>query len=378
MKEKGINILSREERLVLLISGPVLSKDTIDTCNEMIRKGIDWRVFLSRCDTARTSSIVYRNLRHNIDLPDDIKERLKLRYLNSLRHNLILMNEIKRIISAMREGGVMAIPLKGPVASVQVFGDIAVYTGSDIDILVRPSDLNRAKRILIEMGYREETGFHEKDFIQISYHLPPYVRDGFYVEVHWNLTMKYFHSSPDFWWEELEEIEIEGERFPCLSPEKYILYGIFRLFSHAFYPLKFLVFVAGLIELNRERIDWDALISESRGLGMGRLLGFTLSMVKEFFDIPVPNRFLKGDIITRRIMDMVLRGIFVDEPVLTRRMIVYSCLNDSIKGYLSVIFKRLFPGPAEIRARYGIAPESKRVVLYYLLNPFYLFMGRRR
>lgn len=368
--------LTKEERLVLLLSRPVLSSKEIDTCRGMIRDGVDWNIFLRKCDIARTSPIVYRNIK-SLDMPEDIEDKLRLRYLGSLRHNLLLKDELKGILSSLNKKGIDAIPLKGPIASEQIFGDIALYTGSDMDLLVRPSDIEEAKRVLIEMGYSEVGGITEEDYIKTNYHLPPYGKNGFYVELHWNLTMRYFHSSPDFWWDEVGEIEYDKERFLCLSPERYILYAIFRLFSHAFYPLKFHVLLAGLIDFYRERIDSDALSLMAKKIGMERLLGFALSMMRDFFDIDIPLRFKGDGILMNRIKDMILKGLFDEEPVLTRRMIIYSYLQESLKGYLSLLMRRLFPSQAEIRSRYGIKPGSKRLIFYYLMNPFYLFFGKR-
>lgn len=376
MSRKGINGLSLEKVLALILSRPHLSREAIDLCNEIINRGIDPVAFLRYCDIARTSPLVYRNIR-SLSLSDDLKESLKARYLGSLRHNLLIKNEVKSIISSLSEKGIEAIPLKGPVASEQIFRDIALYPGSDIDILVRPSDLEGAREVMIDSGYRAAEGFFERDYRDTSYHLPPYTKDGFYVELHWNLTMRYFHSLPDFWWKDVEEINIGEDRFLCLSPERYILYAIFRLFSHAFYPLKFHVLVAGLIDHYRERIDWEGLLSMADEIGMEKLLGFTLSIMRWFFEMGVPVDLREEGILINRIRNMVLKGLFDEEPMLTRRMIIYSYLQGGLGGYLSLLMRRLFPSQAEVRSRYGIEPGSKRLIFYYLMNPFYLFFGKK-
>lgn len=376
MSRKGINGLSQEEVLVLILSRPNLSGEAIDLSNEIINRGINPIAFLRYCDIARTSPLVYRNIR-SFSVSDDLKERLKARYLGSLRYNLLIKNEVKSIISSFSEKCIEAIPLKGSVASEQIFKDVAIYPGSDIDLLVRPSDLEVAREVLTNSGYRAAEGFFESDYRDTSYHLPPYMKDGFSVELHWNLMMRYFHSSPDFWWEEIEEIDIDGDRFLCLSPERYILYAIFRLFSHAFYPLKFHVLVAGLIDHYRERIHWEGLLSMAEQIGMEKLLGFTLSIMREFFEVDVPVELRGKEILMNRIGDMVLKGLFDEEPVLTRRMIIYSYLQGGLRGYLSLLLRRLFPSQAEIRSRYGIKPGSKRLIFYYLMNPFYLFFGKK-
>ncbi len=368
--------LSTEERLVFFLSRPLLSIDTIGLCNEILNKGIDQDIFVKKADITRTSPFIYRNLKLLENVSQDLENRFKIRYLGSMRRNILLMEEIKRIISVLRCKGIDTIPLKGPVASELIFGDIALYSGSDIDILIKPSDIQLTKRILIDMGYKECPGFFEKDYLKTSYHLPPYMKNGFYVEVHWNLTMRYFSSDPEFWWEGIEERGEKGERFLCLEPERYLLYTVFRLFSHAFYPLKFHILVAGLVLLYRERIDWNRLSHISRLIGMDRLLGFTLNMTKDFFEIKIPFEY-EDSFVERHIRHIILRTLFEEAPVLTRKMIVYSYLNDAPGGYISTLFRRLIPSPSEIRSRYGIETDSKSLLRYYILNPFYLFFGKK-
>jgi hypothetical protein len=379
LKEVAITIerLSKEERLVILLSGPSLEGDFTDLYEDLLN-GINWNLLLRFSDIARTSPVVYKNLRSLEGIPEDVKESLRLRYIASLSHNLCLKEEIRRIIDSLRDRGIEAIPLKGPVASEHIFGDIALYTSSDIDILVRPQDLSETKRILMDSGYRQVSGFYEDDYIRTGYHLPPYTKNGFYLEVHWNLTMRYFDTPPDFWWEDVEMVDLDGDRYMMLSPERYLLYGIFRLFSHAFYPLKFHFFVAGLISFYQDRIDQELLLSYSRRFGMERLVRFTLSLMRDLFGSRVFLSNEKEGIVSRRIKGMIIRGLFDEEPVLTRRMIVYASLQDSLMRYLFTILERLFPDSHEIRARYSIEPGSKRVILYYLLNPFYLLSGRFR
>ena len=52
------------------------------------------------------------------------------------------------------------VPLKGPVLGSALYQNKALKTSTDLDLLVRPGDALRAKRLLESIGYRLQTVPH--------------------------------------------------------------------------------------------------------------------------------------------------------------------------------------------------------------------------
>ena len=58
-----------------------------------------------------------------------------------------------RLIQVFREAGIDLLPLKGTALSLRLYGEPAVRSLRDLDLLVRTGDFARADRLLIEQGY---------------------------------------------------------------------------------------------------------------------------------------------------------------------------------------------------------------------------------
>jgi hypothetical protein len=111
---------------------------------------------------------------------DDVESRfLKARELAIYRYTQ-MQHEYKRILSALEGGGVPHVPLKGAIVR-QYYPKPWMRTSCDIDILVKPSDLQRAKRLLLDsLGYSYKGEYTEHDVSLVS-------PSGVCLELHYEL-----------------------------------------------------------------------------------------------------------------------------------------------------------------------------------------------
>jgi hypothetical protein len=371
---------SAEECLILLLSRVELPGDTqaeIRRFWEEVRGTLDYRKVMELAALNLVSPLLYRNFLKLEDVPEYFLEELRGRYLYTLRNNTLHAGETVRLLRHLQEGGVEAIPLKGSLASDIVFRDPGLYPTGDIDLLVRPTDMKKTEEILLEAGFAKDTGFSEEDLLQSHYHL--IFHNGTYVvEVHWNLVRRYFEVPPAFWWEDRNETEYSGLRISQLSPERYLLYAIFHLFLHGFRPLKFFVLISELIRSYAGALDWEKLLSYAERYKMKRLTLFTLMLLHELLGTEVPDELRRRHIPAYGFLRRsVLSGLFGDVARTHLKMLNYTLLLDSPGEMARVILRRAFPDVGELRLRFGLPENSKRVYLYYLLNPFFLLLRRR-
>jgi hypothetical protein len=61
-----------------------------------------------------------------------------------------------QILSRLQAAGIRALPLKGSILARQLYGDVAVRTSMDIDILIGSEDLTAAVAAVAELGWRWE------------------------------------------------------------------------------------------------------------------------------------------------------------------------------------------------------------------------------
>jgi len=373
--------LSPEEKLLLSLSVLNPSGDTLRGIGELLAdkshpNEFDW---IFECAAMNeVAPVVYENLRVlDKNIPGETIERFRNAYLHSVRKNVLNAEEMIRVLRSLEKGGVEAIPLKGSLASEIIFGNPGLYPATDIDILVKPEDLAKAEKILDEAGYSKNEGISDEDLLSSHYHFV-YRKGAFFLELHWNLAKRYYQIPPLFWWEETSTVQYSGLRVNALSPERYLLYAIFRLFDHGFRPLKFFIFISGLVRKYGNETDWDKFLQFSRTYRMERLTVFTLILVHELFRIQIPDNILRTHVrgyeyFKRR----VLAGIFgkVVKPHL--QMFLYTFLLDTPGEFAKVITKRIFPGKGEIRLRYGLPVNSKKVYAYYLMNPILVLLKKK-
>ncbi len=59
-----------------------------------------------------------------------------------------------RLLAALEEAGIRALPLKGPLLGERLYGDIGARVSADIDLLVAEHDLVSAVEVVLALGYR--------------------------------------------------------------------------------------------------------------------------------------------------------------------------------------------------------------------------------
>ena len=273
--------------MVLLLSVLTPSEESIEKVRKILEGTVDFDELFSIAADNGVVSFVYKNLRSHKNVPDSFRDRLHRYYLQTAKSNILHDHETLRLIRLLKEVHIAAIPLKGAIASEVAFGDAGLYPSSDIDILVKPSDLEEVKKMLAANGYDYQEQ-NERDLLAAHYHLI-FSNERHHVEVHWNLVKRYIKITPDFWWEDVSELEYEGVKVTMLSPERYILYTIFRLFDHGFRPLKYFLLIAALLNTYRHELDGVRLLSLAKELRMKRLVIFTLALLQEMYGVITPQ-----------------------------------------------------------------------------------------
>jgi hypothetical protein len=366
--------LTNEEKIIFLASRLNPSKRDVKDIVHIITNSnqkIDYTKLTQLSSFNGVAPLLYKNLKPLKIIPEEVLSKLRNIYLSSIAENLQKTTETLKILQALKDKGIVAISIKGAIASEIIFEDPGLYYGTDIDILVRPSDLHQVKQILIDSGYSYDE-MAEKAMLASHYHLVFY-NHRHTVEVHWNLVKRYFDIPPEFWWHDAQKGKYEDIDILFLSLEKYLMYTVFRLFSHMFYPLKFFVLISEISNKYYGSINWDQFASEIKKYKMMRLTTFTFKILNEFLGTKVHNKFLTKNIIgydyyKRTIMNKLFKE--VKRPYLSK--ILYVFLLDSPHYIFDSFIKRMWPEEDELRLRYKIPEGSKTIYFYYILNPLLL------
>lgn len=367
-----------EMQLLLLVLRRFLgtSYDQNFSLDDSIYHNIDWGKFVRLVVRHGLAGFVYLQNKNDTFLPEGSAERLKECYRSAGISNLLQFAELIKIIKVLDAEGVDVVPLKGVLDAQEIFGNLAVYPSSDIDLLVQESKLTHLPDVLNRLGYNPIETIAESDLLASHYHLI-YRKNAFLIEIHWNLVKRYFQVPAEFWWDGVQKRNCDGIEASRLSAEKYLLYLMFRLFDHQFSPLKFWVHFGGVVQ-NCKNVDWDKLLESARYIGMERLALFSLCVVHDLLGISVPAAVIEGRSLAYGIVKNLVVWHSMNEskyPHLIMAIFALYLLPPLVAT--RVFLSMLFPPSSEIRLRYQLPLSSKRVYLHKILNPILMIFRRK-
>src|SRR4051812_19748529 len=135
--------MSPEFSLLLACTHPLTTRKEEDRIRRILDSGVDWTVFMQKAVNCRLAGFAGHTLaRWAPDLVHpDILDALRF-YLEQLRaRNRLSFDELARVLEALTDKGIEAIPFKGPVLALQAYGDLGLSEFNDINLLVHDSDM---------------------------------------------------------------------------------------------------------------------------------------------------------------------------------------------------------------------------------------------
>lgn len=258
----------------------------------------DWATFVNLAEFHGVLPLAVRNLTQFANaLPDDLRPLLQALSDGNLRRSLWFAAELIRILGYFRQEGIRVVPYKGPVLAQAAYGDTALRGFTDLDLLIAPADLDRAKLVLAKCGYWPSKEFSpavERLFLRTGYEISFDCRDAKnLVELQWRLLPPLYavdRRSGEFAVEDLlaraGTIELCGAQVPCLSPEDSLLAVCVHAAKHLWTRL---LWVADTAEIVRAPgIDFATVAKRARALGVARIVGVSLGLAQKLLGCEVP------------------------------------------------------------------------------------------
>src|SRR4051812_23591803 len=129
----------------------------LEQVRDCASREIDWHKLAAAAEFHGLTPLLCRNLKAAaIAIPHEIASEIDSWNSATVRQNLFLSAELLRAHSALREHGIEAIPLKGPVLASELYGDLALRPFSDIDLLIRREQVDAAESVVRDLGYEPE------------------------------------------------------------------------------------------------------------------------------------------------------------------------------------------------------------------------------
>lgn len=360
-----------------------------EACKEricrLLAEEIDWEYLYSSAQDHGLSSLLYSRLNSLFPeaIPTDYAQKLREHFLWSTIRNQSLFEELGRVLGLLENEGIPVIPLKGPYLALKLYGDLALRWSSDLDIMVRKVDTERAKEVLLANGYESSLELTEKQkriYLRTAqdYNLLSKTV-GIILELHWYLVPNYFSLPVNYedLWKGARRQKIHGATALSFALEDELFILCLEACKDSFRRVSRLCDIAAMITRAREEIDWPSLIQRAKQRGSRRILFLCLSLVSDLLDAPVPVQVMlevRSDVATKRFSNKV-REYLLANSLPQKRLIVdilfhlkmRECLRDRVRYCMRFI---LTTNPVDWAA---VPLPDSLFNFYYLVRALRLF-----
>jgi hypothetical protein len=262
---------------------------------EAFEAGPNWEEYLRWVDRHRTPALSWAALKRvpGLELPVHAKRELQKRSdasrMKAVRH----AHQLALALQALNRDGIPAMPLKGPVLSSDLYGDIGLRHSIDIDVEIALKDMTKARACLKDLGYILESTYfsmtsrQEERFLLREYHLgfvPS--QGGALLEVHWRnqwdtpeqTAAQWSRSIPSVW---------QGCSYRAMNLIDQVLLLCSHGGEHAWCRAKWLGDLARIY--TDGNVDWEAALEEAREFDQQRPLLAGLRLLKILYGFPLPK-----------------------------------------------------------------------------------------
>ena len=291
---------TRPEAELLLRSARVVLDDVaVERLLALLQHTLDWVWLLGAAEQNGMAPLLYWHLNRLAPaaVPGAVLDDLRQRFLANARRTLLLTGELLRLLPLFAGHGIRAIPFKGPTLAAYAYGNVALRHFMDLDLLIAPADLPRARQLLAAEGYRSELSLapDQEDAYLASIGQLPFVTEGgtCLVELHARIAPRAFHFplGPERLWARLRPLSLGGREIHTLAGEDLLLVLCAHGAKHLWASLGWVCDVAELLRAG-PAMNWAAVMEEARSLRCVRILLLGLVLAHDLLQAPMPEDLL--------------------------------------------------------------------------------------
>jgi hypothetical protein len=278
-----------EWRVLLECASPFFDRDRVVD----LARSVDWSRLLVLAEEhgvlghlAKTLSDIDQDL-----IPTEIRQTLLERHRAQVFSTLRMTAELFRLLNLFAAKDISVIVVKGPVLAMQAYGDPAMRSYGDLDLLVRQCDIRRATESLQATGYQAKVSLRAIDAGKIPgqyFFSRPEV--NLIVELHNDLTLRYFPRglSLEKLFARRIQVRLDGQEAPALAVEDELVYICVHGATHLWERLCWIADVAALVT-RQPGIDWESAAETAKELGAERMLHAGLRVASDLLRAHLPE-----------------------------------------------------------------------------------------
>ena len=305
-----------------------------DRIRHFLSGQVDWERLLALVDHHRVVPQAYAALTAVAHLiPAQPLDGIRSRYRDNARKALWFTAELRRILHHLESAGIKALPYKGPALAEALYGEVTQRQFGDLDILILPEDVPKARAALLDLGYKPGTALApiagradiEKAYIKSGYEYSFSAAQGpNLLELQWRIVPRFYcmdldvadlfaravllensrEAAPEYSprrkpWVETDTLpSASGAKDQArktlprtLRPEDLLLALCIHAAKHVWVQLSWLCDIAQLVK--SRQLDWNAIQDEARRLGIERIVSLNLLLAHKLLGVAVPPTIQK-------------------------------------------------------------------------------------
>jgi len=279
-------------------------------------RSADWtRLLVLAEDHGVTGHLVasLRGLEEDL-VPPEIRQALADRQRARNFLTLRLTAELFRILDLFTSQGIGALVVKGPVLAMQAYGDPAIRSYGDLDLLVRQRDIRRATELMSAAGFTPAIPLSAIDAGKIPGQYFFSIPDSqLIVELHNDRTLRYFprRLPLEKFFARQVRVRLDAREAPALSLEDELVLICVHGAKHFWERLMWVADVAALVS-RHPAIDWDSVAASAKAAGAERMLHTGLRLASNLLRAQLPDKFhalVQGDLAAARLAEQVCKWL---------------------------------------------------------------------
>jgi len=292
---------SAEAQLILACCSVEPADERRAKVRSLLDENLDWVYLLDAAGHSASILQLYRELSALGDtrVPSEVMLQLKTFYQHNSIKNLMLIQELLRILKLMEADGFEAMAYKGPALAVQYYGDAAARMFWDLDLLVQKEHLREIKQLLIKQGYVPEKifeGASEEAFFNEDCEYNFDRQDGkVHLEIHWDILPRHsaFNFDAGSLWRNAVPITLGGSTVMTPRAEDMLLVlCVHAGDKHQWSALRMIQDVAQVLAVAGETMDWDRVIERMRALERMNTILLGVFLAQTLLGAPVPESLM--------------------------------------------------------------------------------------
>lgn len=223
-------------------------------------------------------------------VPDEIRAEMIERQRAQLLFTLRISAELFRLIERFAAQNIGLLVVKGPALAMQAYGDAAMRSYGDLDLLVRHADIAAATKLMTDAGYEAHVPSSAIAAGKVPGQYMFRQREAkLLVELHNDRTMRYYPRPLPI--EELfarqVSMAMDGRDVPAPCVEDHLVLICIHGAKHFWERLQWIADVAALVARQPD-LDWERATESARQVGAETMLHAGLRLAADVLQTTLP------------------------------------------------------------------------------------------